>query len=212
MHDEYLKYLKVYKPGETIIAEGGQDQDFFCLLSGTISIWKGDPNSEEQGVKIDEIHDSGTYFGEMGALLQEERTATAIANDQVKALKFPGDMLSQMILKQPKLGLKLCTALAGRLHGTTSRQQNIVVQRNEIRSDATQQFLHGKESFQKLFVMLTALQQQLQHPMLKSVIEFMATDTLLQGGRKICFDENFFVDMPEQIGDLVKKAYSDIVE
>jgi len=212
MHEEYIKYLKVYHNDDVIISEGGKDQDFFCLLSGTVAIWKGDPDNKPEWVRIDEISESGTYFGEMGALLQEPRTATAVAVDTVKTLKFPGTMLPQMILKQTKLGLKLCTALADRLKGSTTKQQNVIMQRNEIRDDATQQFLHGKESFQKLFMILTAIQTQLQHPFLKTVIEYMSRDTLLQGGRKIFLDDEFFEDIPEEISDLIKKAYADILE
>jgi len=116
-----------------------------------------------------------------------------------------------MMMKQPKLGLKLCTALADRLKGTTCAQQDIALQRNEIRDDATQQFLHGKQSFQKLFVMLTAVQTQIQQPLLKSVIECMSRDTLLQGGKRLRVDESYIKDMPSDVADLVKKAYSEIL-
>lgn len=209
MTEEYIQYLKAYKPDEILIAEDDTDQDFFCLLTGKVGIWKGDVQDRESMVKIGEITDQGTYFGEMSMLLQEKRTASIIAHEPVKVLKFPGDMLSQLMLKQPKLGLKLCTALADRLKGTTSKQQDIALQRNEIRDDATQQFLQAKEAFQKLFVMVTAVQAQLQHPILKSVVEYMATDNMMQGGRKIRFDETFVEDMPSSVTDLVKKAYSE---
>lgn len=114
-----------------------------------------------------------------------------------------------MLLKQPKLGLKLCTALADRLKGTTKRQEKIAQQRNEIRDDATHQFLKAKESFQKIFVMLTSIQAQLQHPLLKSSIKYMAESPLIQGGKRLQFNEEFIADMPYDVTDLIRKAYSD---
>lgn len=212
MHDEYIKYLKIYNPEDALVDEGNEDQDFFCLLSGSIGIWKGDKKNKAKRVKVGEINEPGTYFGEMSCLLGEPRTASIVAVDKVKALKFPGSMLPQMILKQPKLGLKVCTDLAERLKGTTNKQQNVMMERNEIRNDATEQFLHGKASFQKLFIMLTALQTQIQHPLLKTIIEFMSRDTLLQGGRKIHFDAGFFADVPEPLVEAIKKAYAGIID
>lgn len=214
MYEEFIKYLKVYKPNEILIKEGedGEDADFFCLLQGTVGIWKGQLEDKSKAVKIGEISERGTYFGEMSALLEEDRTATIRALDEpVKVLKFPGEMLSQMILKQPSLGLKVCTALADRLRGTTDQQHDTAVQRNEIRDDATSQFLHAKEAFQKVFVMLTTIQTQLQHPNLKACLEFMSTDKLLQGGRKIHMDEEFLADLPPQLVDSVKQVYSNIL-
>lgn len=212
MHDEYIKYLKIYNPEDSLIEEGGEDQDFFCLLSGSVGIWKGDVKDKAKRVKVGDITEPGTYFGEMSCLLGEPRTASILAVDKVKTLKFPGNMLPQMILKQPKLGLKVCTDLAERLKGTTNKQQNIMVERNELRNDSTEQFLRGKASFQKVFIMLTALQSQLQHPLLKTIIEQMSRDPLLQGGRKLHFDQTFFADIPEPLVEAIKKAYAGIID
>jgi CRP-like cAMP-binding protein len=209
MHEEYIKYLTAYKPEDFLIAEDDSTDDFFCLLSGEVGIWKGDPKDRKNMVKVGEMKEPGSYFGEMSSLLGEHRTASILAISDVKALKFPGEMLPQMLLKQPRLGLKLCTALADRLRGTTTRQEKIAVQRNEIRDDATSQFLGAKESFQKLFVMLTSIQAQLQHPLLKSSIKYMAEDPLIQGGKRLRFNEEFISDMPTDVTELVRRAYAD---
>ena len=210
-NEDFLKYVKVYKPKEYLVKEGDQDHDFFCLLQGKVGIWRGNLDEPDQMVKIGELTEKGTYFGEMGQLLQEQRTASIIASNEnsVKVLKFPGEMLDQMILKQPKLGLKVCAALANRLKGTTDKQQEVAIERNEIRDDATSQFLHAKEQYQKVFVMLTSIQKQLQHPNIKSCIEFMTHDKLLQGGRKIHINEEFLADIPDTLKEHIKKAYAD---
>lgn len=209
-HKEFLKYVKTYRPDEPLVVEGESDTDFFCLLQGTVGIWKGDPNAEDERVKIGDISEKGAYFGEMSCLLEEARTASIVAVDHVKALKFPGSMLEEMMLKQPKLGIKICTALANRLKGTTANQKNIVIQRNELREDATSQFLYARNQFQKVFIILSAIQAQLNHPNLKALIEYMSHDKL-QGHRKLRVSSDFFDDIPQQLVEPVKKAFSNIL-
>ncbi|MDF2550523.1 MAG: cyclic nucleotide-binding protein [Chlamydiales bacterium] len=212
MMDEFGKYLQSYKAEEIVIREGEKDSFFFCLLHGSISIWKGgDLETREGMIKIGEIKEKGEYFGEISALLMEPRSATIIASEPLKVLKIPGEMLPSMITQQPKLGLKICSDLANRLRGTTNQQQDVTKQRNELRDDSTNQLLHAKDSFQKLFVMLTALQTQLIHPQLKGILEWMATDKLIQGGRKIRIDEAFLNELPSVIVDAVRKAYADVL-
>lgn len=207
MYDDFIKYLKAYKPKEVLIKEGDDDTDFFCLLQGKVGIWKGAIEKPDEMVKIGEIEEKGTYFGEMSVLLGEKRTASIIAKEPVKVLKFPGEMLSQLVLTQPKLGLKLLTALANRLRGTTDKQQDIAIQRNEIREDATFQFLMARETFQKIFMMLSALQLQQQNNALKAIVSYMSRDKMLQGGKKIRVDQEFLSQIPQELVDPIKKAY-----
>jgi hypothetical protein len=74
-----------------------------------------------------------------------------------------------------------------------------------LRSDATNQLLHAKETFQKLFVILTAIQAQFQNPFLKAAMEYFSHDKLFQGGRKLRVDEKFLHDLPPRLVDLLKK-------
>jgi hypothetical protein len=211
MNEDFAKYLVQYRPLDVIMNENDDSNDFFCLLQGEIGVWRGDSEDPSQLVKISSISEKGTYFGEMSSLLEEKRTATITAQTRVKALKFPGEMLNQMILTQPKLGVKLCTALAARLKGSLDQQECIAVQRNEIRDESTLQFTYTREAFQKLFIMLTSVQAQLQHPILKQVVEHISHDRLLQSGKKIMVDEHLIKDMPDQIQEMVRKAYSDLL-
>lgn len=208
MAHEFLQYLKVYPKGTFLVVEGANDNDFFCLLDGSVAIWKGNVNETDKMIRVGGFKDKETYFGEMGYLLQEVRTASIVAeSEMVKVLKFPGDMLPVLIQSQPKLALKLCTNLANRLKGTTQQQQNVTLQRNEMRSDATDQLFHAKEFTQKMFMMMTAVQGQFQNPLMKMLLDYMAKDKLMQGGKKLRFDEALFRDIPPKIAELVKKTY-----
>ena len=199
------KYLAIYSNKEFIVRESDTDQDFFCLVEGLVGIWKGDPEDPDAMVKVGELAGRGIYFGEMSYLLGEERTASIIAQGDVKVLRFRGDMLPQMILKQPQLGLKLLTAVADRLKGTTNKTEDIAQQRDALRDDATQQLLHAKEMFQKTFMLLTAIAAQTQNPLIKSCVEYMSHDKLLQGAKRMRIDDRFTHDLPEILVDISKK-------
>ena len=205
--EDFLKFLKVYQSGEYLIKEGAEDKDFFCLIQGKVGIWKGDPADKDSLVKVGSFDTKATYFGEMGYLLNETRTASIIAEDTAKVLKFPGEMLPELIMKQPSLGLKVSTALADRLKGTTSQTEAVAQQRNELRDDSTLQLHDAKETFQKMFMLLTAIQSQFQNPLLKASIEWMSRSKLLQGGRKPHVDEVFLRDIPPRLADLLQRSY-----
>jgi len=208
MSNELEKFVKNYQPKDFIIKESANEDDFFCLIEGSVSIWKGDINDPSNMVKVGSFDTKGAYFGEMGWLLKEKRTASIIADTLTQVLKFPGNMLPLMIQKHPKLGLKICTALADRLKGTTEKNEEVATQRNELRSDGVQDLLHAKEIFQKVFMLLTAIQSQFQNPLLKSAIDFMGQDRLLKGGKKLRLDEDFLQEVPDKLADLLKKHFS----
>jgi CRP-like cAMP-binding protein len=209
MHQEFIKYIKSYKAGDTIVTEGEAGNAFYCLMQGKVGIWKGPTDDPDKQIRIGELSSKGAYFGEMSVLLHEPRSATIKCLEPVKVLEFPSEMLPELICQQPKLGLKLCTALADRLRGTTESNKDISEHRNELREDATSQALHARDQYRKIFVMLTSIQTQLQHPHVKSVIEYMATDKLLKGGKRQRFTESFLADIPESLQEAVRKAYAD---
>lgn len=211
MYEEFMKFLKSYQAGEVIAEEGNaQNDDFFCLLQGKVGIWK-EPCEEEKDkekVLVGQIEEKGSYFGEMSALIQEPRTASIQAMSPVKVLQFPGSMLPQMMQKQPKLGVKLAKALAERLKGTTLKQQDITLKRNEIQQDSTQQLLNAKELFEKLFILISAVQLQHQMPILKGVIQWMSQDKLFYSGRsRYRRDEEFIASLSPDLAEVVQKFY-----
>ncbi len=204
---DLARYLKMYQSGDVIIKEGDVDRDFFCLVQGSVSIWKGDPSDSDHRVKIGELAEKGTYFGEMGYLLREVRSASIIADDSVKVLKLPGEMLTQMIENQPALGLKICKNLANRLKGTTIKTHEVSRHRKELQSDAAEQLHFSQDGYRKVFVMIMAVHRQFQNPLIKELIEYMAQNKLLQGGKKVKIDDQFLRDIPESILPLVQKVY-----
>ncbi len=210
MSEDLSKYLKSYEKGAFIITEGMEDTDFYCLVQGTLSIWKGvneDKSEDFKFVKLGEIKEKGSYFGEMSYFLKEPRSATVKCSTDVKVLKFPGHMLPDLMTKQPKLSVQLCSSLSERLKNSSNRSHDEALDKMTMRTDAADQGLYAKESFQKVFMMLSAIQVQFQHPLLKLVIEYMSKNRLLHGGRKIALTEESLQGYPLPLVPLLKKLY-----
>ena len=208
VNDEFTKYLKAYPPDHFLIKEGSENQDFFCLLEGSVCIWKGNPEEKEKLIKVAEIDEKGTYFGEMSYILEESRTASIISKNKVKVLQFPGEMLEPLMLKQPKLALHICKTLAQHLKGSTTKTEEVSQNIGTLRNDVATSHLEAKKSYQTIFMLLSAIQTQFQNPLLKSVIELMAGNKLLQGGKKQKFDRLVLEGLPEQLVDLALKLFS----
>ncbi len=65
-----------------------------------------------------------------------------------------------------------------------------------------------KETFRKVFMMLTAIQAQFQNPLIKDVLEFMSHSKLIKGKRLRPTDE-FLRDIPVSVRELIKKHFPD---
>ncbi|MDA8417410.1 MAG: cyclic nucleotide-binding domain-containing protein, partial [Desulfobacteraceae bacterium] len=67
------------------------------------------------GKKIAEIAQPGDYFGEMSAITGEVRSASIVSKGRAVVKRYPGDKLSEIILKYPEVSSHLFKTLATRL-------------------------------------------------------------------------------------------------
>jgi type IV pilus assembly protein PilB len=100
--------IEKYHDKDVIIREGNNDVDFFRLVQGSLSVIKN-------GKKLAIITEPGEYFGEMAALLGEPRSASVVSNGRTVVKRFPGDKLSEVILKYPDVGKHFFETLGSRL-------------------------------------------------------------------------------------------------
>ena len=97
-----------YQDGDYIIRQGNRDIDFFKLIQGAVMVAR-------DGKKIAEIVQPGEYFGEMSAVTGEVRSASIVSKGRSVVKRFPGDKLSEIILKYPDVSGHLFKTLASRL-------------------------------------------------------------------------------------------------
>ncbi len=103
-HGELVEYLK----GDKLIVEGGEDNDIFLLLSGSVAVV----------VKGNEINarKAGQHVGEMAAVEpSQKRSATIIAHDTVVALKLKSGDFRAIGEEFPKVWLGIARELSRRL-------------------------------------------------------------------------------------------------
>ncbi|MFO7753714.1 MAG: cyclic nucleotide-binding domain-containing protein [Desulfobacteraceae bacterium] len=82
--------LFVYEQGEYVINEGGMGKAFFILLSGTVSVTKGD-----DAVPITRIF-PGDFFGEIAFITGSTRITGVIANDTVIVMVVDHKLLDKL--------------------------------------------------------------------------------------------------------------------
>ncbi|MBK6678719.1 MAG: cyclic nucleotide-binding domain-containing protein [Ignavibacteriales bacterium] len=103
--------MKIFKPGDVITREGAVDKELFILISGRIGVFKSE-------VKVAEFSEKGMVIGEMSIILEGERTASLIAEEETVVLNLNLPM-DKLIEKYPDLVKKMMVNLAERLQVLT---------------------------------------------------------------------------------------------
>ena len=92
------KYLHYYKKSEIIISQGDAGNEIYYLLKGEVEILL--PSSPDTGDSAGVLK-GGSFFGEMGYLLSEDRTATVRAKTDVSVFVLP-PVLFDAVLQHDK--------------------------------------------------------------------------------------------------------------
>lgn len=112
--------MRHFRAGQTIFQEGSMGYELFVILSGRVTLRKGDTPLAELG--------PGGHFGEMALVDQERRSATALAATDVRTLVLPRRKFYQLLRKEPALAVKLLwnflQVLSGRLRQANQSLQS----------------------------------------------------------------------------------------
>jgi membrane protein len=111
----FEKYARRYKPGEILFLEGEKSTDIFFVDRGSVDIFR---NVEARDHKIATILE-GRVFGEMAYLLQESRTATAIAATDSILLILAPDIFEDLLKTNATFARDVIQVLCDRLRKTT---------------------------------------------------------------------------------------------
>lgn len=97
-----------FSAGDSLISEGANDSDLYMLLAGTACVLV-------KGVPINQ-RSAGDHIGEIAAIDPTQvRSAAAIAENEVVALRVPEPALAQIATEHPALWRALAVELATRL-------------------------------------------------------------------------------------------------
>jgi CRP/FNR family cyclic AMP-dependent transcriptional regulator len=125
----FEKFGVEYAPGDIIFCEWEPGNEFYFIQSGTVRIVKLINNREKN---ISDLVD-GDVFGEMAILEEQPRSATAIALDRVKLLKFHRDNFDALLSGNPALAYKLLVIFSKRIYEAKRRLMILLLEEPQLR-------------------------------------------------------------------------------
>ncbi len=109
---------KTYKPGDVIFREGEQSSAAYLIVSGNVRIVK---DLDTTNPKELAVVDAGEYVGEMGAIDDQPRSASALAQDTVVCMPVTPAEFMDMLVKNPDEAIDLLKILFERLRAANKR-------------------------------------------------------------------------------------------
>jgi small-conductance mechanosensitive channel len=91
--------VRVFAPDEPIVRQGQQGKSMFVVHKGSVKV----QIKEESQTKVLNTLREGDFFGEMGLLTGEPRTATVIAQEETQVLEIDNLSLKPILEENPEL-------------------------------------------------------------------------------------------------------------
>jgi len=123
------KFGVEYSPDEIIFCEFEPGNEFYFIQSGRVKIVKLINNRE----KTLDILSDGDVFGEMAILEEEPRSATIIAADHVRLLKFHRDNFDALLQGNPQLAYKLLVIFSKRIYDAKRRLMILLLDEPQLK-------------------------------------------------------------------------------
>lgn len=106
-----------FEEGEIIFEEGEEGTDLYLIQSGHVQMSRSGPAGSRVVAKLG----PGEFFGEIGAVLGECRTARAVAVGRTELLELDGETLEGMCIEKPEIALRMIQRMATRLMAAERR-------------------------------------------------------------------------------------------
>ena len=113
---------KVFKKGEIVFREGDQGTTFYQITEGIAGIYLHYGQADQQ--KLTEMK-PGQYFGEMAVINAWPRSATVVAEEELKTIELTGNDLVEYFQEQPDKIMALMNQLGDRLREVTAEYNEV---------------------------------------------------------------------------------------
>ena len=129
-----IKALKrEFEPGTVFIKEEEDDRAMYILIKGKVQV-------TQQGHLLDEISESGEYFGEINVLLNIPHVATCRAMTPTTVLEIPAEKIDTFLKNNPEVAINLSRKMARRLIASDKRYLDLY---KHLKKDRPQEWLNG---------------------------------------------------------------------
>ena len=123
------KFGVEYSPGDIICCEFEPGNEFYFIQSGRVKIVKIINNTE----KTLDILEPGDVVGEMALLEEQPRSASIIALDHVKLLKFRKENFDALLQGNPQLTYKLLIIFSKRIYDQKRRLMILLLEEPQMK-------------------------------------------------------------------------------
>ncbi len=123
------KFRVEFDPNELIFCEFEFGNEFYIIQSGRVKIVKVINNTE----KTLDVLEEGDVFGEMAILEEEPRSASAIAMDHVKLLRFHRDNFDALLQGNPQMAYKLLVIFSKRIYDAKRRMMILLLEEPQLK-------------------------------------------------------------------------------
>jgi len=113
----FERFAVTFQKGDILFCEFEPGDNFYLIQEGSVQIVKIMGKIE----KIIDILYPGEIFGEMAILEEAPRSASAIANEKVKALEFNRQNFEVLMMGNPQIALKLLKLFTKRIYDQKRR-------------------------------------------------------------------------------------------
>ena len=117
----FRKFGRLYGPNEYVFREGDISQSIFYILSGCVRMEK----SAGQVKKVLAEMGPGEYFGEMAALIQAPRTASALSVEESHIAVIDGDTLRSLLRDSDDVSLFMLKEFSNRIRHTNEALEGL---------------------------------------------------------------------------------------
>ena len=111
LHRLQEKYGEIHPPGHVLIEEGDDSRTTYFLYAGHATVYK---NSGDDRRRLGELNE-GQLFGEMAYLLNENRTASVVADTEITVLALPPHIMEELMRHSAPLSRRIIDTLCQRL-------------------------------------------------------------------------------------------------
>ncbi len=118
-----------FENNEIIFCEHEPGNECYFIQEGKVKVIKTVGNTQ----KTLDVLEAGDFFGEMAILEEELRSASAIAIEKVKALKFTRQNFDLLMQSQPQLAYQLSLIFSRRIFDAKRRLQILLLEDPQLK-------------------------------------------------------------------------------
>ena len=133
-----------FGPGEILTRQGAEAHWLYIIVSGTVSVRVSIEDKEREVARLGE----GRFFGEMGLLTGEARTATVVAVDEVECYRLGKQVFQELVEERPEIAEEVAAELARRRTELSAAREDLDAEaKREHERQTAYDLLHKMRSF-----------------------------------------------------------------